>query len=66
MPTIPLDLARLHRFLVEHEYGWRMDALGAFNSGHCLTCGVAWSLTSHRPDCEWVALVAMTKGEDDG
>lgn len=53
---MPVDRARLHRFLVEHG---RTDGGIALRCLGCRT--IRWTVEhEHAPDCEWVALVAMT------
>ena len=56
-----IDLPRLHRFLVEHgTVEWQ-------GMPGCIDCTADTTRRTnpepHAPDCEWVALVAMTKEE---
>lgn len=65
MPTKPLDLPRLHRFLVEH--GTELFVAGGDSMVLCVACqreildAHGHASEAHAPDCEWVALVEMTK-----
>lgn len=59
-----IDLPRLHRFLVEHETGnGRLDAAET-----CIGCSQSvrshFYPEDHLPDCEWLALVEMTRPVD--
>lgn len=49
-------MARLHRFLVAHKRKWSVSREDTI----CVDCGADPS-EPHAPDCEWVALVALTQ-----